>query len=476
MSRYTHEAVSRRALLRGLGISAALSPFLPLLNASGQEAQRPKRLLLVFTPDGSADSDGPEGPIDWKPQGTETDFVLHPIHAPLASMQSKLIVPWGLKMSAKGAGEQHAYGSAGMWSGALLKEPGNGADFDGGNGHRTGWGSGPSIDQIVAADAGPNLPYTVAPDVAGQETAYRTLELGVQCGNPTSVTRTIYKGDDQPLHPETNPQAAFDRLFADFTPPATDPAAQQEAADAAAQKKTEQTSILDLVIGDLNRMRTRVSGEEYPKIEAHLAGIRTLEQRLDSVTPVVSAGCAVPTRPDASGRYANNANFPTEVAAMLDLIPHIFACDLTRVASVQLSCGFSNVTHTWLGHTDAHHTMSHQNADNREKLMAIDTWYATQIASMLQAMDAIDEGNGTLLDNTLVVWGRELGTTSHAMQPWPVVLMGGAQGALRTGRFLDANKEPTAKLLVSILQAMGMEAVTTIGNIDADSGPLTQLA
>jgi len=476
MIRHPRRTLSRRALFQSLGVSAALSPFIPLLNASGQEAKRPKRLLLIFTPDGSADSDTDAGPIDWKPMGTETDFVLHQIQAPLSPLQAKLVVPWGLKMSAKGAGEQHAYGSAGMWTGALLKDPGNGADFDGGNGHRTGWGSGPSIDQIVAASAGPNMPYSVAPDAASQETPYRTLELGAQCQDPTSVTRTIYIADDQPLHPETDPQAAFDRLFSNFTPPPSDPAAQDAAAAAAAQRKKEQTSILDLVTGDLNRLKTRVSSEEYPKIEAHLSGIRALEQRLDTVPPVVTAGCTVPDRPAAAGKYSNNANFPTETAAMLGLIPHLFACDLTRIASVQLSCGFSNVTHTWLNHDTAHHVMSHQPADNRDKLMEIDAWYASQIYTMLQAMDDIDEGGGTLLDNTLVIWGRELGTTSHSMQPWPTVLIGGAQGALRTGRFLDVKNEPSAKLLVSILQMMGMDTATTIGNVDADSGPLTQLA
>ncbi len=464
--------LSRRALFQSLGLSAALAPFVPLLNASGQELKRPKRLLLFYSPDGSADSDSSAGPIDWKPTGTETDFTLHQIQAPLEPFKSKLIVPWGLKMSVKGAGEQHAYGSAGMWSGALLKDPGNGADFDGGNGHRTGWGSGPTVDQLVAAGAGPDMPYAVAADAANQETPYRTLELGVQCGSPNSVTRTIYKADDQPLHPEVNPQAAFDRLFAGFTPD-SDPDA---AAAAAAQKKKEQSSVLDLVTGDLRRMRTRVSAEEYPKIDAHLAGIRSLEQRLETMPPVVNAGCVVPARPAAAGKYSNNENFPTEAAAVLGMIPAIFACDLTRVASVQLSSGFSNVTHDWLGHTMSHHSLSHENTDNRDKLVAIENWYGKQLATLLQAMDAIDEGDGTLLDNTLVVWGRELGTTSHSMQPWPVVMIGGARGALRTGRFLDVNKEPSAKLLVSIMQAMGMDAATTIGNVDPDSGPLTKLA
>jgi len=472
MTRRTSRGLSRRGLLKSLGLSAALSPFIPLLNASGQEARKPKRLLLVFTPDGTADSDTSAGPIDWKPQGTESDFTLHQIHAPLQPLKSKLLIPWGLKMSVAGAGEQHAFGSAGMWTGALLKEPGNGADFDGGNGHRTGWGSGPSIDQIVAGGSGESTPYLRAPSDADQETPYRTLELGVQCGNPHSVARTIYKGDDQPLHPETNPQALFDRLFANFTPPDSDPAT---VAAAAAQKRREQQSVLDMLKGDVERLRGKVSSEEFPKIEAHLTGLRALETVLDAPDPpITSAGCSVPARPEPSDRYANNEKYPTEVGAMLGMIPHIFACDLTRVASVQLSSGFSNVTHTWLGHSVAHHTMSHENVDNREGLMAIDAWYATQLLGMLQALDAVDEGGSTLLDNTLVVWARELGSTSHAMRPWPVVMFGGAELGLRGGRYLDVNNQPSAKLLVSICQMLGIET-NNVGNIDMDSGPLAGL-
>jgi hypothetical protein len=461
--------LTRRSFLQSLGVSTAVAPFVPLLNASGQEGTRPKRLLLVYTPDGTADSDGSAGPIDWKPQGTETDFTLHQIHAKLEPLKSKLVIPWGLEMSVAGAGEQHAYGSAGMWSGARLKEPGNGADFDGGNGHRTGWGSGPSIDQIVAAASGPGLPYARDAADAMLETRFRTVELGVQCGNPTSVTRTIYKGDDQPIHPETNPAAAFDRLFMGVMPggpTAEDPAA--------VQRRLEQKSIIDLVRGDLTKLRTKVSSAEHAKIDAHLEGLFAIEQRVTAIPPMPAVGCTLPERP-AEDR-ANNANFPTEVGAMLGMVPHILACDLTRVMSVQLSCGFSGVTHTWLGHTVGHHSMSHQNADNREGLMAIDDWYCGHIATLLGAMQAIDEGGTSLLDNTLVVWARELGTTSHSMRPWCVVLAGGSALGVRTGRFLDVRDEPSAKLLVSICRAMGLTSQMSVGNIDPDSGPLAGFA
>ena len=102
----TRPFLTRRSFLQSLGVSTAVAPFVPLLNASGMEATRPKRLLLIFTPDGTADSDSSAGPIDWKPQGTETDFALHQIHAALEPLKSKLVIPWGLKMSAAGAGEQ----------------------------------------------------------------------------------------------------------------------------------------------------------------------------------------------------------------------------------------------------------------------------------------------------------------------------------------------------------------------------------
>ena len=117
-------ALSRRRFLGGLGLGAALAPFVPLLNASGQELGRPpKRLILIFTPDGTAPT------IDWMPQGSATDFSLRFLHEPLEPLKSKIVIPWGLRMSARGAGEQHAYGMAGQWTGSLLHQPQNGARY-----------------------------------------------------------------------------------------------------------------------------------------------------------------------------------------------------------------------------------------------------------------------------------------------------------------------------------------------------------
>src|SRR5215831_10082617 len=113
MQRSSRFVLSRRRLLQSLGIGTAATPLLPLLNASAQNAPRPKRLLLLFSPDGSPALNYSTS-VDWRPTGTETAFTFHPMHAPLEPLKAKILVPGGLTMTAGGAGEQHAYGMAGL--------------------------------------------------------------------------------------------------------------------------------------------------------------------------------------------------------------------------------------------------------------------------------------------------------------------------------------------------------------------------
>jgi hypothetical protein len=173
-------------------------------------------------------------------------------------------------------------------------------------------------------------------------------------------------------------------------------------------------------------------------------------------------------------RRDDSATFQRDATAMMDLAVRALSCDLTRIASVQLSRGFSNIVHSWVGSTQGHHTVSHLAGDNTVELQNIDRWYATQFAYLLGALDAVKEGNGTMLDNTLVVWGREMGTTSHKMQPVNLIMAGRARGALATGRLVEANGQPHAKLLVSICRLMGLDT-NGVGDINANSGPLAGL-
>src|SRR5690606_2532592 len=140
-----------------------------------------------------------------------------------------------------------------------------------------GWGSGPSIDQIVAKASGPEAPYAQAADSGSQETLYRTLELGSQCQEPHSMHRMIYAGNDQPIHPEVNPRAAFDRLFANLdldgseTPSPTTSAASLGRAQS-----------LELLIAETQRLKNRIGSEEWHKVEAHLEGLHAIDSRIAS--------------------------------------------------------------------------------------------------------------------------------------------------------------------------------------------------
>jgi Protein of unknown function (DUF1552) len=455
--------VPRRQLLQALGLGVGVGPILPLLNATGAEATFPKRLLLVYEPDGAPAKDY-NTVVDWKPQGSETDFTLSEIHKPLEAIKSKLVVPWGLKLTAGGAGENHAFGMAGLWTASTLQEPSAGADFDGGNGHRTGWGSGPSIDQVVAKEFGANKPYLRAADDPSPETQFRSVQLGVECLDPTSLNRMIYAGSNQPLHPEVNPKSAFDRLFKGVMPAMPGQPAASD--DSKLKEAARQKAVIDLVAGDLKRLRQRIGSEDFEKVDAHLEALSALERR---ITPGMGGGsvglsCGVPESPPGGG-------YDAKLKQMSDIAVAALSCDVTRVMSIQWSYAFSHIKHSWLGLGD-HHNYSHDGQDRRSELSKIDNWYAQQFLYLLQRLDSVKEGNGTLLDNTLVVLGRELGSTAHGMERAPFIMAGGAAGALKTGRWLSLDGQPHAKLLVSIGRLMGLD-INSFGNRELSSGSLT---
>ena len=470
-SRY---ALSRRRLLQSLGLGVAASPLFPLLNASAQTATRPKRLLLLWTPDGAPALDY-STQVEWRPSGTQTAFTLQAMSAALEPYKAKIVIPGGLVLSAKGAGEQHAFGMAGVWTGTTLPGPSAGVSFDGGNGHLTGWGAAPSIDQIVAQFAGPNAPYAKAANDPSPETPYRSLALGVQCQGPNTLNRMTYTAANAPINPEVSPKAAFDRYFAGVTAgggtaPPVDPAL--------ARIRAEQKAVVDLLKGEMTKIRMTVGTADYQKIDAHLEGLLAIEQRNNATVtpPPPVAGCVLPPASAGVATTSNGANFPTQITQMMDIVTSVLACDLTRVMSLQISYAFSNVVHTWLGHTKGHHTMCHDGLDRRVELSAIDTWYTQQVAYLLGKLDSVSEGTGTLLDNTLVVWGHENGNTAHNQENVPFLLAGKAGGALRTGRYLNFTSfTPHAKLLVSVAQLMGM-SITGVGDINPNSGPLAGLA
>ncbi|MEX1367525.1 MAG: DUF1552 domain-containing protein [Nannocystaceae bacterium] len=436
---------SRRAFLGTLGASGVLVPFLPMLDRELEAAPGdfPLRLLLLFSANGSLHE-------HWAPTGSESDFTFGSILAPLTPYKDKMIVLDGLEMSRDGPGDGHQKGMGHLWTGSTLLE---GTEFQGGgNAGTAGWGGGISVEQHIA-------------NTVGTETPYSSLEFGVQTQGATVWSRMSYAGANQPIAPEDSPEAMYDRLFADFDVDATE----------LQRIKAQRQSVIDLVKGDLDSLMLRHgSADDRLKIEAHLEAIRAVEQRNQAEIPA----CEVPAAPGGLDHGAND-NFPLVSQLQTDLMSMALTCDLTRVASLQWSRSVSNVRFSWLGINDGHHDHSHLGDGDPtmvDNITAINVWYAEQVKYLMDTLAAIPEGDGSVLDNTLIVWGNELSRgNSHGNRPIPFVLLGGAGGRLQMGRYLQYDNVRHNRLLVSLCHAMGLDEQTTFGNTDGGSGGLAGL-
>ncbi len=432
--------ITRRGLL---GAAAALvgTSLLPRTVWAGPTS--PKRLVVIFTANGTIYP-------KWAPTGTETNFTLSPILQPFAPFKDRMIVLDGINVEAArhGDGDDHMRGMGCMLTGMELL-PGT---TQGGAGTPAGFSSGISIDQKIA-------------NAIGTTTTYKSLEFGAYVNSSDVWSRMCYAGSNQPLPPMEDPVKAYERLFSNST---------LSPADLARLLKRRQT-VLDGVQGTLKSLESRVGTDDRLRVQAHLESVQQIEKQLLSQT----AACIPPTQ--GSPLNLNDvANYPAVGKVQLDLIVNALACDLTRVASMQFSHSVSGMSFPWLGISDGHHDLSHMGDSDtaaEDKLVQINTWYSTQIAYLLGKMDAVLEGNGkTLLDNSLVVCVNELSKGNiHGHEPVPIVMFGGASGALKTGRYLKyAQPELAQNMLVSIANAMGVP-MTTFGNPAYCTGPLANL-
>ena len=434
--------MNRRHLLK----AALASPLLPLLDAFGQVGTLPKRLLLVFTPHGTIYD-------QWKPGGTGTSFTLSPILQPLAAHRSKLVVIDGMRIN----GEYHPncslaphpIGMSTLWTGSRVNDIET--VVPGGNVPVGVWSTGPSIDQVIANRLNAGTPF-------------RSLELGVQVGISQAAFRTIYSGPRTALNPQNDPRAAYASLFAGLN------------ADAARLERIrfEKQSMIDVHKAEVDAMMRRAGAHDRAKLEAHLTALRDLERQLPQST---AGACQRPTTPAAmdTGAVGNRPDLFDQQAS---LVAAAFACDLTRVASLQFSNGHDNVPYPWLGYQGAHHdNLSHDEGSPQARATRIQicTWYAQKFAVLLDRLDAVREGSGTMLDNTMVVWGTEVATGAHNFDNVPFVVAGGGAKGVRAGRVLNAGGAFHHRLLVSIAQFMGLSDVTRFGDLDAGTGGLPGL-
>jgi hypothetical protein len=431
--------------LKGAGGVLVGLPLLSALRANAQENAFPTRLVLIYQPNGTVpDAFWPS------PTQDERTFELGPILEPLAAHRDQLLLLKGLTLAvaSDGPGGPHQKGVGGLFTGRKLGE----GVFADGCGSLAGWATGVSVDQHVA-------------NALGRTTLLPSLELGVRATKADVQSRISYAGADQPLPPLNAPSQVHARLFAEID---ADPAV-------LAGLRVRRRSVLDAVKDQFTSLSSRLGTDDRDKLELHASLVRDVERRLDII--VEAGSCAAPDEP----AYLQEDSEETmeEIARLqVDLLAIALSCGLTRVASLQFSDAFNRIRIPWVNSLREGHSLSHageNDTDAQTQLIARQRWYSSQVARLLDQLAVIPEGDGSVLDHTLIVWGNEVGVgRTHTHENIPFVLAGGAGGAIRTGRLLDFGGRSHSDHLVSILNAMGLED-TTFGDPAYVSGPLPGL-
>lgn len=440
-----NQRISRRQFARNLGVSAAAANFLMAMPSLGWAAtdSRKQRLVFVFSPNGII-------PKHFWPDDDQLDFKR--ILKPLEPFQQQLLTLKGIDNKLRGDGDGHMRGIGCLLTGIELF-PG---DVQGGSDTPAGWAKGMSIDQ--------HLKNGLQAD-ATTRTRFGSLEFGLLVPERADTwTRWSYSGPNQPLTPISDPYQMFNKLYGQN------------------RSRAMLASVLDDLGDDFEKVKRLASSADRQMLDRHLEMVRSVEKEITAELELqnqqADVGHAVPDLP----LNVNNANdnMPTISRMQTDLLVNSLAADFTRIATYQISNSVGNPRMTWLDIDEGHHTISHEPDSNEaayEKLIKINTWYCEQIAYLAKRLSETPEpgGDGSLLDNTTIIWTNELGKgNSHTRSNIPFVLVGGGLG-WKMGRAMRFNHEPHNRLLMSIAESMG-HAVESFGNPSfCEKGSLTGL-
>lgn len=435
------DRTSRREFLRTMGLGAAAFPFVCNLPSLGFETahHRKQRLVVIFSPNGII-------PDAFWPSKDAEELVFPPILKPLEPFRERTLVLRGVSDKVRGAGSAHMRGIGCLLTGVELL-PGN---LKGGSGPPAGWASGISIDQEIK---------NFLQRDSATRTRFGSLEFGVMVPDRADVwTRLSYSAANRPIAPIDDPDQMFAKLYGEM------------------KDRESLTSILDDVQDDLKKLTSLLGAEDRRLLEEHATFVREMEQELKS-SHRASVNANVPDLELAVGVD----DVPQRSRMQIDLMANAFASDFARIATLQYSSATSQAQFKWLGIEEKHHELSHEpdsNESAQEKLIRINTWYCEQIAYLAKRLAETPEpgGEGSLLDNTLVVWTNELGKgNSHTMDNIPFVLVGNGLG-FKMGRMVDLKKVPHNRLHLALAHGFG-HYIEEFGAPDfCDDGPLTGLS
>ena len=438
------QPLPRRTFLRGVGATLAL-PLLDVMRPAlhALDSSAPTRLGYVYTPNGIVGAcDKSPRPFMWTPKTAGSNFEFSPTMKALEPFRERINVFSGLaQVNGRALGDgpgDHARATATFLTGVHPLKTG-GADFR----------LGISADQIAAK-------------TLGAYTQLSSLELGLEAqplaGNCDSGYTCAYmsmswRGPTSPLPAETNPRVVFERLFGDGD--STDPQAREA-------RLQRQKSVLDYVTGSLSRLERRLGRSDKAKIDEYFEAVRDIERRIvlaetQSVTlPYLDRPSAVP---DDYMQYSK---------LMIDLLVVAWQTDMTRVASFMLGRDGSNRAYPEIGIADGHHSISHHQGDGErlDKLMKIDELHVSMFAYMLKKLQDARDGDGTLLDHSLIAFGSSISESNiHTHDDLPIVLAGTANGRIAGNRHLAYPKEtPLNNLFLNMFDLADLPHVDGFGD------------
>jgi hypothetical protein len=402
----------------------------PPVASAGTSRRPPLRFGVLFKGNGVY-------PRSWDITGaSETEFELSPLLEPLAPVRDKVLILSNLSHR-EGGGSHHGAAVA-FLSGA--KTPG-------------------SIDvpQPVTIDQ-------LAADRVGRHTPLRSLELTADSLflSQPRCSYISYGLDGKPVDRENDPQIVFDRMFR---------------GPGAAYRLPRTRSLLDAVRDDANSLRRSASSADRRTLEAYFEAVRGVERSLDAVAGASAGDRWQPEKQPALERPPVPKGFPERVKALLDLIVLAFWTDTTRIATFMLANDNSRLVFDFLGINEEHHYLSHfvrhPGAEYIRRFNEITHWHVIQFAYLIGRLAQVPDGEGTLLDHSILLFGSGLKHGDyHTAGDLPVVLAGGGGGTIKTGRWVRyAEPQPYANLLLSLVNRLGVDAE----RIGSSTGPLLGL-
>lgn len=427
--------LSRRALLGGLAATGAYALMPRGFNKVARAQAVPTRLLLVHVP---------EGMWNGAPKPGVGGTSLGPIFEAVQKWQSKILVVDNMNMESRDhgpGGDGHHRGVPHMFTCTeMLSESQAG---------------GMSIDQKIG-------------NAIGRDSPFKTINLAVRIVYGDTNSTSIWSGPGSVVQPEQSPWRAFDRYLGGVMPGEPMPSE-----PGYSLKK----SVPDSALAETAALRSRLTSRDQVLLDTYQTSLRDIERRLGSISPPTSSGCVLPEL-GGSIDVAAEGNYEHVGKLQMDILVAAMQCGVTRVGTLAFGNSNDQCAYSWLGVNNIGHDLAHNNNNcdpSGSKKLTVYKWYSTMLDHLLTKLDSVQEGDGTMLDNTVVVWASEFSDSNgHNANRLMWLLAGNANGFFRTGRIVDAGGKSLNDFHTSLGNAFGLTD-TTFGNPAYCDGPLAVL-